>query len=797
MTRRKLLSGWAAFYTFLLLLITSQAAIAQSALQNGTPVQFSLPSQNYISNFYIDVDASVKQLTVSVSSAAGADVDLFVRYGTPFPTAGSATYPTSPQLVSEDTLLRWSQYHSYSSAASESISVLPSSREPLRSGRWYIAVINSDGSQASPTTTLTATTFAVAQVATINIDFNNPGTSTDDVCDVAPWTDATAVSPVGGNPGTTLGAQRQNALKYAVQQITQQLQPPVPITIRACWESLGGSATSAVIAHATPVTFLVDEPLYGGYVLPLRYTWYSITEAVRQGGASQCGIISGGPDSGCDNEEIEATFNTDIGSPNIIGGRPLYFGYTAGSNPAAIDFISVAMHELTHGMGFIGLANTDDTMGPIGAKAGIGSNSIAYKSLDAGPYDDVYDVQVASVNTTSNTWTPFMGYEVNGSGDAARAATLISGNGLRWSEATAVSSTVNQLHALNAPASFPLLYAPNPISNGSTLSHTVQSGDLMNANYNGARTMGLSVPMLAPLGWGTAALTAPTYGQPFPSNWFDRSHGGHGIDFQLARHDAVFGDVYILVFYTYSDTGAPEWYLATGNIVDGVFVGLLDNNGNTLLYSTYGPNIGLGQLNPTPQANVYGTIIVDFNQAANSPVCRDVDRTGAPLLGVMSWAIGPSPQSAVAGDWCIEPLITQNQRSAPDFTGHWFAPADGGWGMEILSFNGDASSSSIFVLVYYPDKNGLPTWAVASGTITNLTANLQLLERANGYCRTCTPPATTQTNVIGSMTLKLAAPASSGVGATGTATFMLNYPGGGSFSRSNDPITMLSLPPGQ
>lgn len=795
MIRRSLRPALLALCGFLIL-GAARPLLAQSALQNGVPLQFSLPAQTYTSNYYIDVASGTKQLNISVSSSTGADVDLFVRYGTPFPVAGSASFPTSPQVVGEDTLNRWSHYHAVSSNASESISVLPSSRVPLAAGRWYIAVINSSSAQASPATTLTATELAATQVASINIDFNNPGTGANDVCNVAPWTDATAVSPVGGNPGTTLGAQRQNALKYAVQQITQQLQPPVPITIRACWDSLGGSATSAVIAHATPVTFLIDEPDFGGYVLPLRYTWYSITEAVRQGGTSQCSLIGGGPNNGCDNEEIEAVFNTDIGSSTVIGGRAFYFGYSTGSDPSAIDFVSVAMHELTHGMGFIGLANTDATLGPIGAKAGIGSGSIAYQNLDSGPYDDVFDVQAAIVNTADNTYKPFMGYEVNGSGDAARAGALISVNGLRWSEQTAVAASVNQLHALNAPASFPLLYAPNPISNGSTLSHTVQAGDLMNANYNAARTMGLSVPMLAPLGWGAAAVAAPNYGQPFPSNWFDRSHGGHGIDFQLARRDPVYGDVYILVFYTYSDSGEPEWYLATGNIVDGVFVGSLDNDGNTLLYSTYGANTGLGQLNPTPQASVYGSVIVDFNQAANSPACRDVDRTGTPLLGVMSWAIGSSAHTATTGAWCIEPLVLPNQHAAPDFTGHWFSATDGGWGMEILNFNGDASSSSIFVLVYYPDKNGLPTWAVASGTISNFTANLQLLERTNGYCRTCAPPPTSQTSAIGSMTLKFN-PVTAGVTPTGTATYTLNYAGGGSFSRTNDPITMLSLPPGQ
>jgi hypothetical protein len=352
---------------------------------------------------------------------------------------------------------------------------------------------------------------------------------------------------------------------------------------------------------------------------------------------------------------------------------------------------------------------------------------------------------------------------------------------------------VNLLRNLPAPQSFPLLYAPNPISNGSTLSHTVQNPDLMNATYAhpAQRTMGLAQPMLAPLGWASATASAPVFGQPFPSNWFDRSHGGHGIDFQLARHDPLYGDVYILVFYTYNANGYPEWYLATGNIVDGVFVGGLDSNGNTLLYSTYGANHGVGQLSLT-QTDIEGSVIVDFNQAANSPVCRDVDRTGAPLLGVMSWHIGND-----SADWCMEPLVTPAQHASPDYTGHWFAPLDGGWGMEVLDFNGDINSSTVFVLVYYPDAAGLPAWAVASGALNNGVANLQLLARANGYCRTCAPPAATQTNQLGSMTLHLTPPASNGAAPSGTATFTINYPGGGSFSRTNDAITTLSLPAGQ
>jgi len=794
MIRKNGISGFVYFWALCLFGVAGNAAA--QALQSGSGVQFSLPSQNFVSNYYIDVTASAAQLTINLSATGGADVDLFVRYGTPFPAPGNSSYPTSPPLASEDALNRWLHYHSFSSSSSESVIVLRSSRVPLTAGRWYISVINT--ANATTNATLTATTFTTPQIATINVDFNSASTNSSDPtqsCDIAPWTDPTTVAPVGGNPGTTLGQQRQNALKYAIQQLTQSEQPPVPVTVHACWAHLAGSANRAIIAHATPVTFLVDEPDFGGYVLPRRYTWYSITEAVRVGGASQCGLI-GGPCGGTSNEEIEATFNEDIGSSTVLGGEAYYYGYTADASSSSIDFVSIAMHELTHGLGFLGLGNTDSTLGPVGAKAGITTDStgssIGFKNLDQGPYDDIFDVEAAIVNTANNTYTPFMAYEVNGSGDAARAAAMISNNGLRWSEATAVTATVNQLHGLAPPQSFPLLYAPNPLSSGSSLSHTVQNDDLMNAIYPfpPPRTMGLAQPMLSPLGWSNETAAAPVYARPVPSNWFDVSHGGHGFDFQLVGHDPVFGDAYILVFYSFSTTGAPEWYFAQGNLVDGVFVGGLDSAGNTLLYSTYGSNHNPGQLTLTQQ-NVTGTVIVDFNEAANSPVCRDVDRSTAPQLGVMSWTIGSD-----SANWCMEPLITQNRHPNPDFNGHWYSSSDGGWGMEILNYDGNASSSSLFVVLYYPDPNGLPTWAVGGGTLNSGSANIQMLTRTNGYCRTCAPPSTTTTSPIGNLALKLTAP--SGVNhATGTATFALSYPGGGSFSRTNDPITTLSLAPGQ
>ena len=58
--------------------------------------------------------------------------------------------------------------------------------------------------------------------------------------------------------------------------------------------------------------------------------------------------------------------------------------------------------------------------------------------------------------------------------------------------------------------------------------------------------------MLNALGWSGSETVLPTYPQPIPSNWYDRTRNGHGIDFQKIATDTVYGDLYYVVFYTYT-----------------------------------------------------------------------------------------------------------------------------------------------------------------------------------------------------------------------------------------------------
>ncbi|MGA9334850.1 MAG: hypothetical protein WBV39_11290, partial [Rudaea sp.] len=707
---------------------------------------------------------------------------------------------------------------------------------PLQAGRWYIALIN--GGTSSANGTITATAFnSAAPVVHINIDFGNPRASKDpeSACDQSFWTDPTKAMPIGGNPGTTLGEQRMNAVKYATNELSTQLHIPIPIAVHACGAHLGGDQDSAILAHASPNSYFFDSPEYPINSLARKYTWYPGTVAARLNGTSMCGF-AGGPCDTASNDEVEATFNMDIGTPDVIGGEDFYLGYDTTQKPRGdIDFITIAMHEITHGLGFLGLVNTDPDQGPIGAKAGItvdssGQGMIDYQDTTEGPFDDIFSDNVAIVDIDNGDYMPFLGYDVKSAGDSARAAALVSGatvssagqyiagldclgyvgpcTGLRWFDSAAATSTANANIGNTAPNDFPSLYAPCDKSTSpppadcttqpsSTLAHTTQSGDMMNAYYADfkLRDMGLAVPMLGPVGWSNAKATMPNFTEPMPGAWNDGTHNYHGFDFQLAARDAVHGDVYVLTFYSYTANGAPEWYEASGRLIDGVFLPDMDANGNTLhriIYTSLSPTkIG----DAAADTGVSGSVVVDFNQAANSPACRNLDRSSAVQLAVMYWSIGNDTDS-----WCMQPIVPLSAHANPDYNGLWYDASDSGWGFEVLDTPNASGNADINVLMYLPaaaDSQGkaLSTWASGTGTLVDGTAQIALLQISPGYCRTCAPISPNSV-AVGNMTLKLNS-ILPGTAPNGTATIDISYPGGGGFNRNNVPVQMFSVPTGQ
>src|SRR5262249_11278405 len=81
-----------------------------------------------------------------------------------------------------------------------------------------------------------------AQAALIVVDdVDLPGTGLND---------ETPVSPVGGNPGTTLGQQRLNALQYAADIWGSILASDVPVLVAASFSPLSCGSSSATLGGA-------------------------------------------------------------------------------------------------------------------------------------------------------------------------------------------------------------------------------------------------------------------------------------------------------------------------------------------------------------------------------------------------------------------------------------------------------------------------------------------------------------------------------------------------------------------
>jgi len=172
-----------------------------------------------------------------------------------------------------------------------------------------------------------ATALANAQIIIINADGPDEG-----------FNDPTPLAPVGGNPGTTIGAQRLAAFQFAADRWGEILDSAVPIHINANFDPLTCTATSAVLGSAGSVTQHHDFPN-----APVAGTWYSAALANKLAGE----------DLAPTQPEINARFNSLlVGDPSCLGGGTWYYGFDHNEGPNQSDLLPVLMHEFGHGLGF-------------------------------------------------------------------------------------------------------------------------------------------------------------------------------------------------------------------------------------------------------------------------------------------------------------------------------------------------------------------------------------------------------------------------------------------------------------
>jgi hypothetical protein len=158
------------------------------------------------------------------------------------------------------------------------------------------------------------------------------------------FNDPTAVAPVGGNPGTTVGAQRLFVFQYAANIWGSLLSDNITVFIDSRFDPLSCTATSGVLGSAGPVA--VDRDFPGA---PFGGTWYN--------GALANKLANADLDPGSD--DIDATFNSSVGTPTCLS-QGWYYGVD-GNEGSQIELLPVVLHELGHGLGFLTL--TDESNG--------------------------------------------------------------------------------------------------------------------------------------------------------------------------------------------------------------------------------------------------------------------------------------------------------------------------------------------------------------------------------------------------------------------------------------------------
>jgi hypothetical protein len=134
--------------------------------------------------------------------------------------------------------------------------------------------------------------------------------------------------------------QAQQAFQYAVDIWKNLVYSPVPIRIKATWKSL----EEGVLGSCGPGSY------YKNFDATQKWdTYYPVALAEK---------FTAGEVNSPDQYELVADFNKDFSN--------WYLG-TDGRTPSRqYDFVSVVLHELTHGLGFTGLLSSDNGKGMVG-----------------------------------------------------------------------------------------------------------------------------------------------------------------------------------------------------------------------------------------------------------------------------------------------------------------------------------------------------------------------------------------------------------------------------------------------
>jgi hypothetical protein len=274
------------------------------------------------------------------------------------------------------------------------------------------------------------------------------------------FNDTTVVAPVGGNTGTTLGAQRLNVYKYVAGIWEQNLASNVTITVNAGWEALTCTSTSAVLGSAGAWNIWHDFP--GG----VAGTWYPQALANKLAGVN---LSAGNPDDGTGygNVDIKTQFNVNLGNTGCLDGSPFYLGLDGKIPAGQVNFVETLLHELGHGLGFSVLSVQTST----GLRIAADGSAYTDTGLPSIWEGFMYD------STAGKTWLTMT--------SAQRKASAINPLHLGWQSAAMTAAAAQTLSATPSMA----VTTPSPTGSGFY--------DYNTASFGGVVTTGAAFGSLA------------------------------------------------------------------------------------------------------------------------------------------------------------------------------------------------------------------------------------------------------------------------------------------------------------
>lgn len=188
-----------------------------------------------------------------------------------------------------------------------------------RTGAALLAAIGAAGAAGAAS----AASFVVNNLDPPDLGFNDP----------------TPAAPVGGNPGTTVGEQRQIAFQFAADVWGKVLESPVPIVVDAHFAPLQCSGGLIILGHARAQSLVASVPPRNTVPGLPPNILFSQPLADRLAGMDL--------DPGL--ADLVATFNG--GLHDCDPNTDWYYGLDSRAG-SLTDLIEVVVHELAHGLGF-------------------------------------------------------------------------------------------------------------------------------------------------------------------------------------------------------------------------------------------------------------------------------------------------------------------------------------------------------------------------------------------------------------------------------------------------------------